>query len=402
MPQTDVERVERWFADGDLLHPFAGDSPPSTVDLARAVANVGGVPLDPDDSRAAELVERIGRERPLLFVVVDGLGCVFHDRTDPEGLLARAEQVQLRAVFPSTTAAALTTIATGAWPSQHAVPAWNTHFHDRDLTATILPFVERGSERPLQELGVYPDEAFSYPSRLASISTRLHTYHPRQIANSEFTTYGRGRWDTDPFDALQDAVEIVVRRLSANPQPGVHYLYLPMVDAASHRSGPDGADTQRALEAVDAALTAIHRRLDGRARIAVTPDHGELHIRASDKSVILPDDELLDDLCTPPFGETRVPMFCVRAGRAASFERAFRRRFGADWALLTRGECERLQLFGPGPISERTADRIGTHLALSAAAKIITYGEAGNAQAKLVGHHAGLRPEEMEIPLLLA
>lgn len=402
MPQLDVERVEGWFRDGDLLHPFEGDAPPSTVDLARAVANIGGVPLADDDHRAAELVERIGRDRPLLLVVVDGLGCAFCGRTRPDGLLARAEHVQLRAVFPSTTAAALTTIATGAWPAQHAVIAWNTHLHDRDLTATILPFVEQWSERPLQEFGVLPEEAFSYPSRLASISTQLRTYHPRKIAQSEFTTYGRGRWDTDPFDALQDAVEIVVRRLSADDRPGVHYLYLPMVDAASHRTGPDGADTQRALEAVDRALTKISDRLDGRARIAVTPDHGELHVADRAKSVILPDDALLDYLHTTPFGEPRVPMFCVREGHYSAFESAFRDRWGADWALLNRRECEELQLFGPGRLSERAANRIGTHIAITATPNIITFGEAGNPQDRLIGHHAGLRAEEMEIPLLLA
>ena len=402
MASPDVERVERWFRDGELLHPFEGNAPPSTVDLARAVANIGGVPLAVDDDRAATLVERIGADRPLLLVLVDGLGCVFHNRTRPDGFLASAEHVQLRAVFPSTTAAALTTVATGAWPSQHGVPAWNTHLHDRDLTATILPYVERLSNRSLREFGVHPNEAFAFPSRLASITEGLRTYHPRQIANSEFTSYGRGDWPTDPYDYLQDAVRSVVRRVVEHSEPGVHYLYLPMVDAAAHRDGPFGPDTQRALEAVDDALTALRDLFNGRARIAVTPDHGELHINEGGKSVILPDDDLLEDLHTPPHGETRVPMFCVRREREQLFEASFRERWGRGWALLERRECQELQLFGPGALSDRSASRIGTHIALSAEPRIITYGEAGNPQDRLIGHHAGLRPEEMEIPLLLA
>ena len=402
MASADIERVERWLDGGELLHPFQGDAPPSTVDLARAVANIGGVPLADSDDHAALLVEQIGDERPLLLVLVDGLGCVFHEHTRPDGFLASAEHVQLRAVFPSTTAAALTTFATGAWPSQHGVPAWNTHLHDRDLTATILPYVERLSNRSLREFGIRPNEAFAFPSRLASITEGLRTYHPRQIADSEFTSYGRGDWPTDPYDHLQDAVRSVVRRVVELSEPGVHYLYLPMVDAAAHRDGPFGPDTLRALEAVDDALTALRDQFDGQARIAVTPDHGELHINEGDKSVILPDDYLLEDLHTPPHGETRVPMFCVRRERAAQFEASFRQRWGRDWALLRRSDCEELQLFGPGDLSDRSANRIGTHIAISAKPKIITYGEAGNPQDRLIGHHAGLRPEEMEIPLLLA
>ena len=402
MPNADLDRVEDWFSSGALLHPFRGEAPPSTVDLARAIAHVGGVPLDRDEVRAHELAERLGGDRPLLFVLVDGLGCIFDGRTRPDGFLATAEHLQLRAVFPSTTAAALTTVATGAWPSQHGIPAWNTHLHDQNLTATILPYVERSSERSLREFGIRPSQAFAYPSRLASIRTALRTYHPENIADSEFTSYGRGHWPTDPYEHLNDAVDAVAHRMVRERESGVHYLYLPMVDAAAHRTGPDGRDTQLALEAVDGALTTLRDRLDGLARIAVTPDHGELHIAERDKSVLLPDDPLLDDLHTPPFGETRVPMFCVRPGAESLFEWGFRERWGRDWALLNRQEFEALELFGPGTISERSASRIGSHIALSEQAKIITYGEVGNPQGKLIGHHAGLRPEEMEIPLLLA
>ena len=402
---SDLERVERWFADGDLLHPFHADAPPSTVDLARAVAKIGGVPLndaDGSDERAAALADRIGGEKPLLFVLVDGLGCAFCGRTRPDGFLATAEHVQLRAVFPSTTAAALTAVATGAWPAQHGVPAWDTHFHSHNLTATILPFIERRSKRPLQQCGIQPHEAFSHPSRLAAIPHRLRTYHPEQIAESEFTSYGRGQWPTDGYRNLSDAVEQVSRRLLTEREGGVHYLYLPMLDAAAHRAGPDGRDTQRALEAVDDALTTLRERLDGRARIAVSPDHGELQIPERGKATIPPDDPLLDFLHVEPAGEARVPMFCVESGQEAVFEDQFRSRFGKTWALLNRQAFQQLELFGRGTLSSQAAERIGTHLALTPQPNILTYGERGNPQSKLKGHHAGLRPEEMKIPLLLA
>lgn len=402
MTSADVERVERWFRDGDLLHPFEGDAPPSTVDLARAIASIGGVPLSDSDDRAAELADRIGHDRPLLFVLVDGLGCVFDELATPEGLIAGAEGIQLRSVFPSTTAAALTTLATGAWPSQHGVLAWYTHLHRYDLTATILPFVERDSERKLQEFGIRPSEAFSYPSRMAAIEGRFRTYHPRAISNSEFTNYQRGSAPTDPYDHLRDAVATVVSRIAEQDEVGIHYLYLPMVDSASHRDGPNASATLRALEAVDQALGLIAEQLDGRARIAISADHGELHVSAAEKSLFLPDDPLLDDLHTPPHGEPRVPMFCVQRGRERVFEGEFRERWGKDWALLTRDEAEEMRLFGPEPLTSIAAERIGSHLALSANKNVLVYGEAGNKVSALNGYHAGLRAEEMEIPLLLA
>ena len=402
---NDRDRVERWLADGSLLHPAGG--PPGTVDLARAVARVGGVPLAGRDHAAAELAERLGGDgRPLLFVLVDGLGDAFIDRAraaEPGGgsLFGAAERIPLRAVFPSTTAAALSAFMTGEWPATHAVPGWFTHFHRRGLTATILPFVERASEAPLRQFGVRVDEAFPCPSRLAAMPGPLRTYHPAAISDSEFTSWGRGDWPTDGYAHLRDAADAVVRRLVEEGEGGVHYLYLPMVDSASHRVGPDHPDALRALSSVDAALTMIRDRLDGRARIAVSADHGALAVGEAEKDFLLADDPILDELHLPPHGEPRVPMFCTLGGGDA-FAGAFRERWGKRWALLSRRDAEELELFGPEPLAPEAGDRIGDYIAITPGRDVILYGERGGSQGRLRGYHAGLRPEEMQIPLLLA
>lgn len=403
MPAADRDRVEGWLAEGRLLRPIEpnGGGPPTTVDLARAVAHIGGAPLAEGDDAAAALTERIGRDRPLLFVLVDGLGDVLVDRLDESSTLGGAERIGLRSVFPSTTAAALTSIATGEWPATHAVPTWFTHLHRREITATILPFVERHSETALQRFGVQPAEAFPCPSRLAAMPGPLRTYHPRAISNSEFTSYGRGAWPTDPYDHLRDAVAGVLDRLVGQAERGVHYLYLPMVDSASHRVGPDGGDTDQALRAVDRAIGVIAEALNGRARIAISADHGAVGVASGGKTVVATDDPILDELHTPPHGEARVPMFCVRAGRGEAFAGTFRERWGRNWALLSRADAQEMALFGPEPLSELAAERIGDYIAISAGPEVMIYGEPGNSTASLRGFHAGLLPEEMSIPLLL-
>ena len=68
---------------------------------------------------------------------------------------------------------------------------------------------------------------------------------------------------------------------------------------------------------------------------------------------------------------------CARVARNA-FAGLFRERWGRDWALLSRAEAEALQLFGPGPLSELAAERIGDFIAISAGRDVIVYGEPGN------------------------
>src|SRR6185369_9878267 len=89
------------------------------------------------------------------------------DRLPPSALVRAHRRLQLQSLFPSTTAAALTSVATGRWPAQHAVLGWWTRLPELDLTATILPFVERFSHQPLAPRGISADYAF--PQR---------AYHP--------------------------------------------------------------------------------------------------------------------------------------------------------------------------------------------------------------------------------
>src|SRR3990172_3184585 len=121
----DLERVLGWFESGALLHPSA--EAPNTVDLSRALASlagVGGLEMSP---AALQLAELIGEAGHYVFVLVDGLGMNLIEEQPTGAFLRNHLALELRAVFPATTAAALTSLATGLWPAEHAVPAWWTY-----------------------------------------------------------------------------------------------------------------------------------------------------------------------------------------------------------------------------------------------------------------------------------
>src|SRR5436853_2490221 len=53
-------------------------------------------------------------------------------------------------VFPSTTAAALTTLSTGLTPQEHGLPEWHVYIRNLDMIIATLPFspmAERGLDR---------------------------------------------------------------------------------------------------------------------------------------------------------------------------------------------------------------------------------------------------------------
>ncbi len=404
---SEIDRVRQWFASGRLLAPVADT--PSTTHLSRALARICEGPEVPEDHQTAALATAIGPAQQLLFVLVDGLGCNLLETLPEDGFLRRHERIELRAVFPSTTATSLTTLATAAWPAQHAIPGWFTHLPDRGITATILPFVERFSTRPLEALGVRVGDAFPHPSAMARYGRAVRMYHPAAIVDSVYTRYQRGD-STDGhertgvgYTSLTEAVDAVVQGVREAQAPTFHYFYLPIVDGAAHRAGLAGEAVATALRATDAALAQIAAAVGGNVRMVVSADHGMLETPDERKHLLLEDDPIVEALQVPPSGEPRVPMFHVRTGARAAFLAEFRERFSEHFALITPEEVDELALFGPEPLSRVARSRIGDFIGIAPGPDVLVYrAKRAESATTMLGFHAGLTPEEMRIPLVLA
>src|SRR5581483_11233610 len=148
---SDVKRLQAWFDEGRLLRPDA--KAPSTVHLARALASMAGATVD-IDGPARRVLEAIGEADHIVFVLADGLGMDLVETRDAVSVLRRGLAMELRSVFPSSTAPALTSLATGLWPGEHAVTTWQVYLPDLQRHVTSLPYVERFSEKPADEVGV--------------------------------------------------------------------------------------------------------------------------------------------------------------------------------------------------------------------------------------------------------
>ena len=144
---SDIDRLLGWFGDGSLVRPDA--ALPGTVHLSRALASLAGASGIEIEPPVARIAAAIGEAEHYVLVLVDGLGMNLIDELPDSSFLRRHVAMELQSVFPSSTAPALTALFTGCWPSEHAVTGWWTYLPDAGITSTILPFIERFSERPL-------------------------------------------------------------------------------------------------------------------------------------------------------------------------------------------------------------------------------------------------------------
>ena len=399
---SDTPGLLAAFDGGTLLRP--GPDVPNLVDVARAVAAAGGarnVDLSPF---ARGLVDSLEEREHLVLILADGLGMEMLEREEAAGSLREHLYGEVRTVFPSSTAVALTSLATGEWPATHAVTGWWTHIEEIGGPATILQYRRRSDDRTLTDLGVDPDAALPVPSLIARMRRPAHVLMPRNIAGSVYSRYWTGGAAASAYPSLAGTYGAIMQAVMGADEPTFIYVYVPHIDNEAHHGGPESIGARAAIVAINRLVADLNAALGRSTRLVVTADHGHLRVAPEDRFMIRDSDGIPALLASAPSGDARVLEFHVRPGEHEHFEERFRASFGDRFFLLTTDEVEELRLLGPDPITPATRQRIGDFMAISRGDAVLGYyaSEASRQGLRQLSHHAGLTPAEMRIPLVVA
>ena len=396
-----LRELEDLFDQGALVRPT--DAKSNLVHLVRALARLSGVEEIPRSGPVEELIRHIEGTDHLVFVLLDGLGMNVVQRLPKDTFLVRHLRGQLHATCPSTTACALTSVATAAYPNRHAVTGWFTHLPEHALTAMILPFAERFSHQPLVKRGIRPEDVLPLSPVCAKMKREVLTLVPAYIANTTYNVYSRGGTEGAGYESLNDGISKVIQNVMAADGPTYTHLYLHDIDTLCHHVGVNHDTVVPLVMGIDSELERLATALAGRARIVVTADHGLIDVPKPDQALILSGDAMLELLVVPPSGDARMPIFHVNVGKREAFASMFRERYGDRFILLDVEEAEKLELFGPGPMSPVARRRFGDFIGIPFKAATLAYHPPHKALGDLyLAVHAGLSPEEMTVPLCVA
>lgn len=400
------------------------------------------------NAQATQAAKRLGLDQlgdaqaPIVMVLVDGLGWqMLHERAGHTPNLRRllADSDYLHTCAPSTTAAALTTLATGVYPGAHAMvgyavrdPLLRGHLgaghvpgpgdvfdlitfknssHDPLTWQSVPTLIERANAKANAGCGPQLGAVSIGRSKFAGSGLSLAAWRG-------FKHIGVDALDQRPYQAyraIKEGAKLV-------------YLYVGELDHAGHNHGWHSDKWLEALEALDAMVGQLFRRLPAGTRIVLTADHGMVDTDRHHRIDLAKEKELAKDVVAVA-GESRFLQLYV-ADDVASAPAAGSPGLGVAGP---RGVCGVVENNGREELAQSVAKRwaeflgdraiwVGTDPAplmgpLSPGARaavgdvlvalndnwtVVDSRVQSFHATQLIGVHGSLTPAELEVPLIKA
>jgi predicted AlkP superfamily pyrophosphatase or phosphodiesterase len=327
--------------------------------------------------------------RRVIVLVVDGLGDeALTARAGHARTLAGSGRRRIRTGSPTTTAAALTTLATGSDPGTHGVVSFSALEPVGDRVVNQL----RGFDSELPEGWQRSRTVFE---RAADEGLGAFAVGPRHYATSGFTRavlrgaqYVGARSIEDRGAAALGALRTAGR--------GIAYCYVPELDVAAHRDGWGSSGWTDLLERVDGTVRDVAQDLRAGETLLVTADHGMVDVPET-SHVVLADLGLLDSLRLLA-GEPR--LLHVHLARGTDADAAASRwaeALGSTADVLTRAAAVGAGWFGAA--EPEVLPRIGD-LLVAARGRAAFYATADAPSRGMVGQHGSWTTAERFVPLV--
>ncbi|NPA76074.1 MAG: alkaline phosphatase family protein [Euryarchaeota archaeon] len=215
-----------------------------------------------------------GTARRVVLFVIDALGLsLFKECMSEEFELTET----LTSVFPSTTAAAVTTLFTGLSPREHGVLEWYMRYECTGEVIKTIPFSgmdEEAQDTLVQRCApgtLFPSHTIF--SRLSEQGLKTSAYLRSEYINS---SYSRSMLAGARPVGFGDETEIPA--LLERDDADFIYVYIDTVDYMQHIHGPQGAEVRREVRRVAKILKRSIAAVPD-AEFFITADHGQIAIQ---------------------------------------------------------------------------------------------------------------------------
>jgi len=362
-------------------------------------------------------------DKVILFFV-DGFGWRFFQQyaeINPflKTLLRQGTVSQMTAQFPSTTAAHVTCIHTGLNVGQSGVYEWNYYEPLVDDVISPLLFAYAGEKErdSLKERGI-PAEAFFPPhtlyQKLQAKGITSYIFQHESYTPSTFSDIVYKGATVLSYKRLSEALSNLIQLVITTSAPKTYYfLYFDKLDGICHNYGPE---SQQFKETVDTFLKMMeelfYKQLSGRAGqtlFILTADHGQVEVDARKTFYLNKHSINIEQYLQRnqrgkllvPEGSARDMFLHVKEERIDEAVVVLQKHLSDIAEVYYTEQLIAQHFFGSTQPSKDFMARVGNVVILPYQHETVWWYEEGKFEMHFKGHHGGLTPEEMEIPLLL-
>ena len=351
----------------------------------------------------------------VVLVVVDAFGWSVAERHAGHPFLRRvaAEGVlaQLTSQFPSTTSAHMTTLHTGLPVGASGIYEW---FQlepslDRLIAPLLFSYAGDPERETLRDSAVDPATLYPHTTiyeRLAEAGVASSAVQHAAIADTTFSRSTLRGAAVRPFTA-GDGWVAEAADACAGSAPAYAVVYVDDVDAIGHEHGPSSDAHVAAANAVLDGLETLAGLLpaDAETLLLVTADHGQVQVHPATTIFVNERRPGLvrhlrhgaDGRPLAPAGSARDLFLHVLPERLDDVVGDLEELLGETASVRRTADLLAAGVFGDaGP---RLRERVGDVVVLAGPGGTVWWREAGRFDMRFRGHHGGLSPDEMLIPL---
>ncbi|HWB44871.1 MAG TPA: alkaline phosphatase family protein [Hyphomicrobiaceae bacterium] len=316
----------------------------------------------------------------------------------------------ISALFPSTTAASVSTLNTGVLPARHAVYEWNMYVPAYGEVIQSLLFCPLGQSRQDACLQKGYDPALllmeheTVHQRLARHGVRSLQFSGRSYAGSAYNRTASAGADVIRHVTLAEALVQLKETLLQIEGKALLAFYWATIDTIAHIYGP--GTPYHAAEIAGFWRTfdeVFHDVASPDTQYLFIADHGQVRVDAKSTYYInerIP--ALADCLAVSPTGNPIYPngsprdMFLhVKPERREEVLRTLQQTLDGKALVMPMDEALGHGLFGAEPVSDELRRRLGDILILPEADQFIWWRQKGIMANHFNGHHGGLAPDEL-------
>ncbi|MBI5962922.1 MAG: alkaline phosphatase family protein [Chloroflexi bacterium] len=356
----------------------------------------------------------------VVLLFVDAFGWRFYERFQDAAFIKRITRhgkiEKLTSQFPSTTAAHVTTLHTGLPVGVSGVHEW--YYYEPRVDRIIAPLLfsfagtkERDSlkTRKVNATEIYP-KGMLYPE-LKEMGVDAFNFGLREYTPSVYSSAVMAGSEMRSFKTLSEAFVNVGRLLEAQKNPTYIQLYFDKIDTVAHEYGPAAPQTEAEIETFLLMMEHYFERIfGGRKRILfmLTADHGMCEVDPQ-TTIFLNIDPNFSGFnrflkknrkghLLVPAGSPRDMFLYIKDDMLDEAQSFLAKRLEGKADVVKTGSLIADGYFGD-ETSARFRERVANLVILPHRYESVWWYEKDKYEQKFYGHHGGLTPQEMEIPL---